>query len=72
MNENLFRGWGLLSNEGWFDNIVTIHLGHGDVNSQLLPQGDVGQVEHIHTYSLDHRVPVGKLTLQSDSKEGTK
>ena len=32
----------------WFDNIVTIHLGHGDVNSQLLPQGDVDQDDHIY------------------------
>ena len=52
----------------WFDNIGTIHLGHGDANSQLLPQGDVGQVDPVHAYSLNHRVP-GKLTLQSDSKK---
>ena len=49
----------------WFD-IRDQHLGHSDDDAQLLLQGDVGQVVHVHTYSLYHRVPVGKLTLQSD------
>ena len=40
-------------------------LGHGEVDGQLLPQGDVGLEVHIHAYSLNHRVPVGKLTLLS-------
>ena len=52
----------------WFDIIGTIHLGHGDADGQLLPQGDVGQVDPVHVYSLNHRVP-GKLTLQSDSRK---
>ena len=52
----------------WFDIIETIHLGHGDADVQLLSQGDVGQVDPVHNYSLDHSVP-GKLTLQSDFKE---
>ena len=43
----------------WFDNIGTIHLGRGDANSQLLPQGDVGQVVPVHARILLDIVPTG-------------
>jgi hypothetical protein len=52
----------------WFDNIRTIQLGQGDANNQPLPQGDMVNVDPVHAYSLNYKVP-GKRTLQSDAKK---